>query len=274
MTIQKSIISILLLMFSYNMISQENKLENSNEKLIEFTRMILNGKNDSIRAEANKQLKEYLISVINTNKSYLYEFENTEHIYILQPKNKKFKIFTWFLPYLDGTFNYFGIIQQCNKRGRKCTTYLLEDKEELKQSSVKTSLNYNEWYGCVYYDIIPVKIGKEKYYTLLGWDGNNLKTSKKIIDVLRIKKKKNPVFGANIFNNNTQRIIIEYSSQYPISLQYDKKLEYIVFDHLEPIDGVSTNNFSIYATNLSYDIFKKNEFGWKLEKNIYLNNLK
>ena len=40
------------------------------------------------------------------------------------------------------------------------------------------------------------------------------------------------------------------------------------------MDGVSQNNFSIYATNLSYDIFKKTQQGWKGEQNIYLNNKK
>ena len=87
-------------------------------------------------------------------------------------------------------------------------------------------------------------------------------------------KKKNPFFGANIFNNTQKRIMIEYSSKYSVSLHYDKKLEYIVFDHIEPIDGVSVNRFDIYATNLSYDVFKKTSSGWKLETNTYLNNQK
>jgi len=38
--------------------------------------------------------------------------------------------------------------------------------------------------------------------------------------------------------------------------------------------GRGINNFSIYATNLSYDVLKKTKFGWKLEKEIYLNNQK
>ena len=92
--------------------------------------------------------------------------------------------------------------------------------------------------------------------------------------MLKIEKKQNPIFGADIFNNNQHRIVIEYSSQYAISLQYDENLEYIVFDHLEPIDEISKNNFSIYATNLSYDVFKKSKLGWEFEGNIYLNNEK
>ena len=87
-------------------------------------------------------------------------------------------------------------------------------------------------------------------------------------------KNQKPNLGADIFNNNKQRIIIEYASKYPISLKYDTELEYIVFDHLEPIDEISIDNFNFYAPNLSYDVFKKTKSGWKLEQEIYLNNKK
>ena len=92
--------------------------------------------------------------------------------------------------------------------------------------------------------------------------------------MLSIDKKQKPTFGANIFNNNQNRIILEYSNKYSMSLTYDENLDYIVYDHLEPIDEISINNFEIYAPNLSYDILKKTDFGWQMETNIYLNNTK
>ena len=137
-----------------------------------------------------------------------------EHISILQPKDKKFKLITWFVPYINGTFEYFGIIQKCNKRGKKCELYFLKDKLELSQNNHNSNLTLNNWYGCLYYDIISIKIKKDTYYTLLGWDGNNETTTKKIIDVLRVDKNQKPNLGADIFNNNKQRIIIEYAQGY------------------------------------------------------------
>ena len=62
--------------------------------------------------------------------------------------------------------------------------YILEDSNTLNEHNNNKKLNYKNWYGCLYYDIIPIKVGKEKYYTLLGWDGNNKNTTKKIIDVV------------------------------------------------------------------------------------------
>ena len=264
----------ILLIFSNILLSQEKDFEKDKIQLINLARIILNGETDSIRTVANKEFYENLLTLLDTKKSYKYKFEDIEHVSILQPKDKMFKIFTWFLPYTNGQYEYFGIIQKCKKNGKKCRIYELETKHKLNKQFANKKLEIDEWYGCLYYDVIEIKINKQKYYTLLGWDGNNNRTTKKIIDVLSLTKKTAPVFGASIFNNTLKRIILEYSSKYPISLRYDKKLEYIVFDHIEPIDGISINNFDIYAPNLSYDVFKKTDLGWQLETNIYLNNEK
>ena len=274
MTINKITIAISLFICWNTVISQEINFEQKENKIVSLAKTILEAENDSLKIHANNQLKKTLIQVLNTKKSYLYEFKETEHISILQPKNKKIKIITWFIPYVNGSFEYFGIIQKCNKRGKKCDLYILEDNADLLANNAYNNVQINNWYGCIYYDIIITNIEKETYYTLLGWDGNDSKTTKKIIDVLNIKKNEAPFFGANIFNNKQQRIIIEYSSKYPVSLKYDQKLEYIVFDHLEPMDGISIGSFNLYAPNLSYDIFKKTKLGWELEEKIYLNNEK
>ncbi len=274
MTINTHQILFILFIYSSILFSQDNNFENKKIELNKLAQIILTGESDSIRIATNQNFKHTLLTVLNTKKSYKYDFGDIMHVSILQPKNKKFKLFTWFLPYNNGTYEYFGIIQKCKKNGKKCSIYELETTTKLEQKNLNEILNTTDWYGCIYYDIIPIKIEGKTYYTLLGWDGHNRHTTKKIIDVLSIPKKKNPFLGANIFNNKQKRIMIEYSSKYSVSLRYDKKLEYIVFDHVAPIDGISINNFDIYAPNLSYDIFKKTDFGWKLETDIYLNNTK
>ena len=114
---------------------------------------------------------------------------------------------------------------------------------------------------------------KKEYYTLLGWDGNGNRTTKKIIEILHFDNDY-PFFGAKLFNNNLHKIILEYSNKYSISLKYDEELDCIVYDHLEPIDGFSYNNFEIYAPNLSYDVLSRAKSGWQIEANVYLNNNK
>ena len=71
----------------------------------------------------------------------------------------------------------------------------------------------------MYYEIIPIKVNNKIYYTLLGWDGNDINTTKKIIDVLKFTPDSPPTFGANIFNQEEKRIITEYNSRSTISLK-------------------------------------------------------
>lgn len=274
MTINKLILSISLFICWNSLIAQEINFQKEENKIISLAKVILEAENDSLKTDANHKLKNLFIRVLNMKKSYLHEFSKMAHISILQPKDKKFKIITWFTQYKNGNTTYSGIIQSCNKRGKKCTLYILEDHSSLSSKDVNNIINIDTWYGCLYYDLIMTKIEKKVYYTLLGWDGNDGNTTKKIIEVLNFNEKNKPYFGANIFNNNQNRILIQYSSDYPVSLQYDQELEYIVFDHLEPIDEISIGNFNLYAPNLSYDILKKSKLGWELEQNIYLNNRK
>ena len=270
----KIIIFILSFISFSSSFGQEDEMREKEKQLIQLTELILNGGNDSIKRTSNNEFKKNLIDLLNMKKSYSYKFSEIQNLNILYPKDKKFKLFSWFVPYTTEAYTYHLIIQTCNKRGRKCKIYNLTSKKSLETETLNKILNHKQWYGCLYYEIIPIKVNKKKYYTLLGWDNNTSITTKKIIEVIKFEKKKDPIFGADIFNNNQKRILIEYSSDYSVSLQYDDKLNYIVYDHLEPIDEISTNNFSIYVPNLSYDVFKKTDFGWKQEKNIYLNNKK
>ena len=80
------------LILSNILLSQEKDFEQEERELIRFAQIILTGSTDSIRKEANKDFYQHLLAVLNTEKSYKYQFNNIEHISILQPKDKKFKI--------------------------------------------------------------------------------------------------------------------------------------------------------------------------------------
>ena len=56
----------------------------------------------------------------------------------------------------------------------------------------------------LYYKIIPVIKKNKTYYTLLGWDGNDMFSNKKIIEILEFKKSKLQ-FGNSMFVYPNQR---------------------------------------------------------------------
>src|SRR5690606_2261086 len=74
-----------------------------------------------------------------------------------------------------------------------------------------------DWYGALYYNIIPSKKGKKRkrMYMLLGWDGQSEYASLKVIDVLSITPR-GVKLGADIFDypyeKNIKRFIIKYKA--------------------------------------------------------------
>ena len=100
----------------------------------------------------------------------------------------------------------------------------------------QAELSSGNWYGCLYYNIIKNK--EKKSYTIIGWDGNNEFSTKKIIDVIKFSRYNNIKFGAPIFKDDKQkskkRVIIEYNDQSPVSVQFNKKSKQIIFNNLVP----------------------------------------
>ena len=67
------------------------------------------------------------------------------------------------------------------------------------QDSVRTP---NNWVGAIYYGMVMKTFNNKKYYTLLGFDDNNTKSTKKWIEILTFNDNGQPVFGGPLFFND------------------------------------------------------------------------
>ena len=119
--------------------------------------------------------------------------------------------------------------------------------------------------------------GRPTYYILIGWKGNNAKTSKKVIDILSFDKAGQPVFGKPIFDGlkgaaPKNRIVFEYNKLNSMTLTLDKSVGMIVFDHLAPFTPDLEGNFEFYAADLSFDAYKLAGGRLKLVENVELKN--
>jgi hypothetical protein len=152
------------------------------------------------------------------------------------------------------------------KNKDKIFTYKLKDKSDSLENPEEAILNYPNWYGALYYRIIPIETRfNEIHYTLLGFDPHDFLTNKKIVEVLRFDEQNKPVFGASIFRNRkniSNRLIFEYSEFATMTLQYEDKKEMIVYDHLSPSSPKYKGQYEFYGPDFSYD-------GLKYEKGIW-----
>jgi hypothetical protein len=175
--------------------------------------------------------------------------------------DRQMRIYTWNIPLADGTHLYYGHVQS-RQDGQVETFHLSHDRSEAPDTlSSYTDAN---WYGALYYEIIPISCEEKTHYTLLGLDLNNVLTNRKIIDVIRFENGR-IFFGAPVFRKGssvTQRVIFEYSSRVSMMMRYDTTRGMIVVDHLSPSDPRFEGAYQYYGPDFSYDGFRFADCQW------------
>ena len=267
-----------LLLAAFNVFSQNSKESTPvfsayEDTLKGFGKIILKGKSEEERYNANREFSALLEKALNEESSYFYPFDSLVTIARLNAPDNSFKIFNWHVPKDDGTFEYFGFIQTNFKKN--AVVYPLIDKSADIESPELKTLEPSKWYGAHYYQIIFQKKRGNKYYTLLGWDGNDRLTNKKIIDVIYFPGKGAPKFGANIFSmekKSPRRIIFEYAKEASMSLKFHEAKKQIVFDHLSPSQSHLAGQYQYYGPDLSFDALEFKKGKWEYIKDIDARN--
>lgn len=275
----KRVLFILILsplVLNLALISQEN----SSIKQINYNLSIINNLIDSTRKTSNDSCKLILCQqVVKTFQSILIKsytfsmpFDSLKRIGKVQSPDLKFRLFTWNVQLSDATNKFFAIIQLNPSKDSACKLIVLEDKSQIFSGNLSTAMfNPNNWYGALYYEIIPTKIKDKTIYSLLGMHFNGLFTNKKIIESMYFDENQNPVFGFPIFEYNQHlqnRILFEYSINATMSLRYDKRLKMIIFDHLSPPSPLYNGDYKFYGPDFSFDGLKFDGNKWVYQANI------
>jgi len=245
------------------------------DSLAKTSTVIFEGATNAQRYEQNGRFIKMLVTALKTPGSFNYGFDSLKTISIVKSPDNQFRIFSWFVPTEEGTYRFFGTVQMATADGQLKLYPLLDDTEHLTDNNQITT--NKQWYGARYYEIVPLKAaGKKTSYILLGWKGNNNKTSKKVIDVLSfdgdILRFGKPVFEGAKNTPVKNRIVFEYNKLNSMTLRMDKNEKMIVFDHLAAFDPNMTGNFEYYASDSSFDGYKQVGDKMKLSENIELKN--
>ena len=245
------------------------------DSLIKLESRIYKSIPDSSKLLLNTKFISLFERALKTDKSFDYPFDSLKSIARLASSDHRFKILNWNLPLSDGTFIYYGFIQSYNYKTKKYELFPLIDKSDDIKNLATISTDNLKWFGMLYYKIIEQKYKKKTYYTLLGWEGNDKISCKKIIDVISFNNTGIPKFGEALFEmgkQNPKRVIFEHSSSAIMSLRYDDQNELIVFDHLAPLSPAFEGQYQYYAPDLSYDGFEFKKGKWVYIKNVDARN--
>lgn len=242
------------------------------DSLISLGKKFINDENDLERKNANYLFIKTLVSALKVPNSFLFPFDSLKSISILNSPDNRFRIMSWHVMNQDGSYRFYGTIQL--NTGGPLKMYPLEDYSPLLQHPEDSVTDNRKWYGAQYYKIIPV-YAQKPYYVLIGWKGNTIKSTKKVIEILSFNNDK-PSFGLPVFDGNSKtrkRIIFEYTRQVSMLLRYVPDQNLIVFDHLSPPDSKMKDKPETFGPDLSYDGYKLKNGRWVYVPNLDMRNI-
>lgn len=243
-------------------------LKEKEDSLKYFANQIVNGREATDRFHADSQFTRMLVRALKTQQSFYFPFDSLETISRLYAPDTSFRIFTWQVVRDENTYRRHGAIQMRTEDG-SLKLFPLLDYTRFSQNWLDTITNNEAWVGAIYYNIVLRKTGNQKYYTLFGYDEHNIRSTRKIIDVLSFNSKGQPVFGAPIFSfaEDTlrkpaqNRFMLEYKKEGNARVQFDPELDMIIYDHLIPENNEPLKKYT-YIPDGDYEGFKWKEGRW------------
>jgi hypothetical protein len=251
--------------------SDKKALQKKEDSLKTVAKQILQGRNPEDRFAADSQFTKTFVRALQIKNSFYYPFDSLVTIAKVIPADSSFKIFTWQLVISPDIVRQHGAIQMKTADG-SLKLFPLIDKTDLINNIQDTITSNRAWIGALYYKIIEEKSFGKKFYTLLGFDDNNLSSDRKFIEILTFQNGE-PVFGGPFFSfpdntilhkKNMTRYVMEYKKNAAPRLNFDSDMDIIVFEHLISQTGEAQKKYT-YIPDGDYEGLK-----WKDGKWIYI----
>lgn len=196
------------------------------DSLISLRDEVVNEPDETVRLALNEDFMTLLEEVLQMPNSFKHKWDSVRNFAVLTSPDDVFKIFTWYVVKNDFSIENFGFVQVYNEARKKYVLFPLYDKSGTMDYPKTSVGNHTRWYGAVYYKLVPLKEKNFTYYTLLGWNGNDIFTNQKVIEILHFNKDMMPIFGGKVFKGypeRVSRVIFEYSKNANMHLNYEEQ---------------------------------------------------
>jgi len=259
-----------IFVFSSNFFGQDSLLFQREKELHGLLADLRYANSDFEKDQANAIFKKKLYETIQLPGAFNHGFSSLKSIGTIKSPDNEFRLFNWNIERDDQSNIYFCYILKKEERSTNFIVIELIDNSFMLPARPEEILNEDQWYGALYYKIIPVKKSNKTFYTVLGLDANNAVSTVKMIDVLYFSGK-HARLGNAIFKTKTgtqKRVFFEYSKRATMSLNYDAERNRIVFDHLSPESPGMEEHLEYYVPDMSLDAFKFQNNKWVLVEDV------
>jgi hypothetical protein len=219
------------------------------------------------------RIQKLMPAALSSEGAMEFPWSKLDNIGVITSEDGVIRIFTWHVRDDPENYRYFGYIQVAMKKERIRLVELMDNlKAQRNQRNVDQSPE--DWYGKLYYKIVTRKYRRKTLYTLMGMDFNNSRSNIKTVEGLMIQRNQ-PEFVKDLFFNGrdkVDRVVLEYSAQVAMSLNYDQELDLISFDHLAPFHPIYNSNYEFYGPDGSYDGLEFSAGTWILVEDLDARN--
>lgn len=238
--------------------------EDTEQKISYLHKQLAASVDDARSDSICEAMRQTWISSFENAEVFDYPFSQLKFS-TLTSKDHHIRLLNWNLPYRDGTYKYFCFVLIWNDETKHFTWHELQDTMHEPEKPESRFLTTEKWFGALYFEIIPMnRKGKNSTYTLLGWDGKDNLSTRKIVDALTISGDKIRL-GASIFDyegDTRKRVILEYSNDVSASVKYYPKKNCIVMDHLSPKSPMMQGIYADYGPDGTYCMFMLKKDKW------------
>ena len=242
-------------------------LHQKEDTLKRYADKLVNANSAAIRFQSDSAFTKLLVQALKTPNSFYYKFDSLLTISKLYAPDSSFRIFTWQMVVNENLTRQHGAIQMKTVDG-SLKLFPLIDKSDVTTALADTTADNKGWIGAVYYKIVATSNMDQTYYTLLGFDENNIRSNRKIIEVLSFKNGL-PVFGGNYISfeadadkkPTVSRHILEYQKDAGARLVYDEDLKMIIAEHLYSPSNEPQKKWTLIPDG-DYEGFKWQQGKW------------
>ena len=231
------------------------------------------------RLVADSAFTRILVRALRTPYSFGYPFDSIITVSKMYAPDSSFRIFTWQFERDESYFRQRGAIQIKTADG-SLKLFPLIDASPFTSTPTDSVRNNLNWIGTIYYSIVQKEYAGKKYYTLFGYDDNDIATTRKWIDVLTFDKEGKPQFGGRFFNypedsikpaQPAYRFCLEYKKDAHPRLNYDPEMDMIVFDHLISETDHQSQKYTLIPDG-DYEGFAWKNGKWNYVNKVFTNN--
>lgn len=236
-----------------------------------YADVVANAAEGQHRVRANDLLVEALELYLQPSDADLTTLANQAKYISQKPlENSDYVLYSWQVKISEDIYESHGYLK--NAGG---TLIKLADNAALSGDLVYEELTADRWLGVVYYKTLPIMLDGNPAWLLFGYDGHSKFDRIKVCDVLRIVEGQ-PVFGAEIFKRGDgkrpdvrYRLLLSYSSDSNVTLNYNPSMDIIIHDHLINRVGRMAGQGETWLPDGSYEGYVWDGTYWTYDEKVF-----